>query len=198
MQFLRCYTLVSQIKFNHMSLEAQVHWEHKGQHLSFVECNYRAEKSEHYHNLDNIHSYQFICSINLQDLPPERAFADFVLCNLVLHLVIMNFLGQIAIYGRSVMLFLGLLLDLAIKQLLPLLDFAIDAAIFLRCNLWSSLYMKEGPAIEFSMICFLFEKPHSLLKNQTPKQSFVGMQHSWFLRLINLVTKFFTTGALYM
>lgn len=40
-----------------MSLEAQVHWEHKGQHLSFVECNYRAEKSEHYHNLDNIHSY---------------------------------------------------------------------------------------------------------------------------------------------
>ena len=30
---------------------------------------------------------------NLQDLPPERAFADFVLCNLVLHLVIMNFLG---------------------------------------------------------------------------------------------------------
>jgi oligosaccharyltransferase complex subunit epsilon len=29
----------------------------------------------------------------LQDLPPERAFADFVLCNLVLHLVIMNFLG---------------------------------------------------------------------------------------------------------
>ena len=33
------------------------------------------------------------CSFNLQDLPPERAFADFVLCNLVLHLVIMNFLG---------------------------------------------------------------------------------------------------------
>jgi hypothetical protein len=30
---------------------------------------------------------------HLQDLPPERAFADFVLCNLVLHLVIMNFLG---------------------------------------------------------------------------------------------------------
>lgn len=29
----------------------------------------------------------------LQDLPPERAFADFILCNLVLHLVIMNFLG---------------------------------------------------------------------------------------------------------
>jgi oligosaccharyltransferase complex subunit epsilon len=29
----------------------------------------------------------------MQDLPPERAFADFVLCNLVLHLVIMNFLG---------------------------------------------------------------------------------------------------------
>ncbi|KAL4278734.1 hypothetical protein GQ457_03G020900 [Hibiscus cannabinus] len=29
----------------------------------------------------------------IQDLPPERAFADFVLCNLVLHLVIMNFLG---------------------------------------------------------------------------------------------------------
>ncbi|CAN1259721.1 Dolichyl-diphosphooligosaccharide--protein glycosyltransferase subunit DAD1 [Linum perenne] len=28
-----------------------------------------------------------------QDLAPERAFADFVLCNLVLHLVIMNFLG---------------------------------------------------------------------------------------------------------
>ncbi|KAI6704802.1 hypothetical protein NL676_007764 [Syzygium grande] len=27
-----------------------------------------------------------------KDLPPERAFADFVLCNLVLHLVIMNFL----------------------------------------------------------------------------------------------------------
>ncbi|GLJ40334.1 hypothetical protein SUGI_0829220 [Cryptomeria japonica] len=28
-----------------------------------------------------------------KDLPPERAFADFVLCNIVLHLVIMNFLG---------------------------------------------------------------------------------------------------------
>ncbi|KAK6930457.1 DAD/Ost2 [Dillenia turbinata] len=28
-----------------------------------------------------------------KDLPPERAFADFVFCNLVLHLVIMNFLG---------------------------------------------------------------------------------------------------------
>ncbi|XP_071687502.1 dolichyl-diphosphooligosaccharide--protein glycosyltransferase subunit DAD1-like [Rutidosis leptorrhynchoides] len=28
-----------------------------------------------------------------KDLPPERAFANFVLCNLVLHLVIMNFLG---------------------------------------------------------------------------------------------------------
>nr|Q9ZRA3.1 RecName: Full=Dolichyl-diphosphooligosaccharide--protein glycosyltransferase subunit DAD1; Short=Oligosaccharyl transferase subunit DAD1; AltName: Full=Defender against cell death 1; Short=DAD-1; AltName: Full=Peadad [Pisum sativum]AAC77357.1 defender against death homolog Peadad [Pisum sativum] len=28
-----------------------------------------------------------------KDLGPERAFADFVLCNLVLHLVIMNFLG---------------------------------------------------------------------------------------------------------
>ncbi|CAI9755324.1 unnamed protein product [Fraxinus pennsylvanica] len=28
-----------------------------------------------------------------KDLPPERAFADFALCNLVLHLVIMNFLG---------------------------------------------------------------------------------------------------------
>ncbi|KAF4383792.1 hypothetical protein CsatB_003622 [Cannabis sativa] len=28
-----------------------------------------------------------------KDLPAERAFADFVLCNLVLHLVIMNFLG---------------------------------------------------------------------------------------------------------
>ncbi|KAF3440150.1 hypothetical protein FNV43_RR18428 [Rhamnella rubrinervis] len=28
-----------------------------------------------------------------KDLPSERAFADFVLCNLVLHLVIMNFLG---------------------------------------------------------------------------------------------------------
>ncbi|KAK9150311.1 hypothetical protein Syun_008620 [Stephania yunnanensis] len=28
-----------------------------------------------------------------KDLPPERAFADFVLCNVVLHLVIMNFLG---------------------------------------------------------------------------------------------------------
>uniref|UniRef100_A0A0D9W4D8 Dolichyl-diphosphooligosaccharide--protein glycosyltransferase subunit DAD1 n=1 Tax=Leersia perrieri TaxID=77586 RepID=A0A0D9W4D8_9ORYZ len=28
-----------------------------------------------------------------KDLTPERAFADFVLCNLVLHLVIMNFLG---------------------------------------------------------------------------------------------------------
>ncbi|GJR17113.1 dolichyl-diphosphooligosaccharide--protein glycosyltransferase subunit DAD1 [Tanacetum coccineum] len=27
------------------------------------------------------------------DLPPERAFAEFVLCNLVMHLVIMNFLG---------------------------------------------------------------------------------------------------------
>ncbi|XP_020274615.1 UDP-glucose 4-epimerase 4-like [Asparagus officinalis] len=26
----------------------------------------------------------------IQDLPPERAFADFVLCNLILHLVIMN------------------------------------------------------------------------------------------------------------
>ncbi|KAK7345410.1 hypothetical protein VNO77_16014 [Canavalia gladiata] len=28
-----------------------------------------------------------------KDLAPERAFADFVLSNLVLHLVIMNFLG---------------------------------------------------------------------------------------------------------
>lgn len=28
-----------------------------------------------------------------KDLPPERAFADFVLINLVLHLVTMNFLG---------------------------------------------------------------------------------------------------------
>ncbi|XP_051114603.1 dolichyl-diphosphooligosaccharide--protein glycosyltransferase subunit DAD1 [Andrographis paniculata] len=28
-----------------------------------------------------------------KDLPPERAFADFILSNLVLHLVIMNFLG---------------------------------------------------------------------------------------------------------
>ncbi|XP_073100205.1 dolichyl-diphosphooligosaccharide--protein glycosyltransferase subunit DAD1 isoform X1 [Elaeis guineensis] len=28
-----------------------------------------------------------------KDLPPERAYADFILCNLVLHLVIMNFLG---------------------------------------------------------------------------------------------------------
>ncbi|GFQ01159.1 dolichyl-diphosphooligosaccharide--protein glycosyltransferase subunit dad1 [Phtheirospermum japonicum] len=28
-----------------------------------------------------------------KDLPPERAFADFILCNLVLHLVITNFLG---------------------------------------------------------------------------------------------------------
>ncbi|KAL6552029.1 Dolichyl-diphosphooligosaccharide-protein glycosyltransferase subunit dad1 [Orobanche gracilis] len=28
-----------------------------------------------------------------KDLPPERAFADFIFCNLVLHLVIMNFLG---------------------------------------------------------------------------------------------------------
>ncbi|XP_038973870.1 dolichyl-diphosphooligosaccharide--protein glycosyltransferase subunit DAD1-like isoform X2 [Phoenix dactylifera] len=28
-----------------------------------------------------------------KDLPPERAYADFVFCNLVLHLVIMNFLG---------------------------------------------------------------------------------------------------------
>jgi len=29
----------------------------------------------------------------MQDIAPERAFADFVLCNVVLHLVIMNFLG---------------------------------------------------------------------------------------------------------
>ncbi|GFP79056.1 dolichyl-diphosphooligosaccharide--protein glycosyltransferase subunit dad1 [Phtheirospermum japonicum] len=28
-----------------------------------------------------------------KDLPPERAFTDFILCNLVFHLVIMNFLG---------------------------------------------------------------------------------------------------------
>ncbi|CAI0418733.1 unnamed protein product, partial [Linum tenue] len=28
-----------------------------------------------------------------KDVAPERAFADFILCNLVLHLVIMNFLG---------------------------------------------------------------------------------------------------------
>ncbi|KAF3586559.1 hypothetical protein F2Q69_00030373 [Brassica cretica] len=33
------------------------------------------------------------CFKYLQDLAPERAFADFVLCNLVLHLVIINFLG---------------------------------------------------------------------------------------------------------
>lgn len=30
---------------------------------------------------------------DFKDLPAERAFADFVLANLVLHLVIMNFLG---------------------------------------------------------------------------------------------------------
>nr|VDC87089.1 unnamed protein product [Brassica oleracea] len=34
-----------------------------------------------------------LLGILLQDLAPERAFADFVLCNLVLHLVIINFLG---------------------------------------------------------------------------------------------------------
>ncbi|CAI0473014.1 unnamed protein product [Linum tenue] len=28
-----------------------------------------------------------------KDVAPERAFADFILCNLVLHLVIMNFMG---------------------------------------------------------------------------------------------------------
>ncbi|EOA28159.1 hypothetical protein CARUB_v10024348mg [Capsella rubella] len=28
-----------------------------------------------------------------KDLAPERAFADFVLCNIVLHLIIINFLG---------------------------------------------------------------------------------------------------------
>ncbi|XP_058721441.1 dolichyl-diphosphooligosaccharide--protein glycosyltransferase subunit DAD1-like [Vicia villosa] len=28
-----------------------------------------------------------------KDFAPERAFADFVFCNVVLHLVIMNFLG---------------------------------------------------------------------------------------------------------
>lgn len=38
-------------------------------------------------------SHHLIFGPPLQDLPPERAFADFVLCNLVLHLVIMNFLG---------------------------------------------------------------------------------------------------------
>ncbi|WMV43335.1 hypothetical protein MTR67_036720 [Solanum verrucosum] len=38
-------------------------------------------------------SHHLIVGSPLQDLPPERAFADFVLCNLVLHLVIMNFLG---------------------------------------------------------------------------------------------------------
>jgi oligosaccharyltransferase complex subunit epsilon len=32
-------------------------------------------------------------SKEFKDLTPERAFADFVLCNLVLHLVIMNFMG---------------------------------------------------------------------------------------------------------
>lgn len=36
-----------------------------------------------------------LLGILLQDLAPERAFADFVLCNLVLHLVIINFLGQV-------------------------------------------------------------------------------------------------------
>ncbi|KMZ75239.1 Dolichyl-diphosphooligosaccharide--protein glycotransferase [Zostera marina] len=30
---------------------------------------------------------------DFKNLAPERAFADFILCNLVLHLVIMNFLG---------------------------------------------------------------------------------------------------------
>ncbi|XP_040960382.1 dolichyl-diphosphooligosaccharide--protein glycosyltransferase subunit DAD1 isoform X2 [Gossypium hirsutum] len=35
----------------------------------------------------------FLSPLFAKDLPPERAFADFVLCNLVLHLVIMNFLG---------------------------------------------------------------------------------------------------------
>lgn len=28
-----------------------------------------------------------------RDLPPERAFADWVLCSLVLYLVVMNFIG---------------------------------------------------------------------------------------------------------
>lgn len=40
-----------------------------------------------------IYFYGIWLSILMQDLAPERAFADFVLCNLVLHLVIMNFLG---------------------------------------------------------------------------------------------------------
>ncbi|TYI91491.1 hypothetical protein E1A91_D03G196500v1 [Gossypium mustelinum] len=35
----------------------------------------------------------FLSPLFAKDLPPERAFADFVPCNLVLHLVIMNFLG---------------------------------------------------------------------------------------------------------
>ncbi|KAI5410679.1 Dolichyl-diphosphooligosaccharide-protein glycosyltransferase subunit dad1, variant 2 [Lathyrus oleraceus] len=33
------------------------------------------------------------CSMPMQDFAPGRAFADFVFCNVVLHLVIMNFLG---------------------------------------------------------------------------------------------------------
>ncbi|KAJ8561179.1 hypothetical protein K7X08_027369 [Anisodus acutangulus] len=43
---------------------------------------------------------EFVSAVNkenkeFKDLSPERAYADFILCNLVLHLVIMNFLGQI-------------------------------------------------------------------------------------------------------
>eukprot|EP00898_Chlorokybus_atmophyticus_P004183 jgi/Chlat1/4766/Chrsp308S04726 len=30
---------------------------------------------------------------DFKDLAPERAFADYVLCNLVLHLVVVNFIG---------------------------------------------------------------------------------------------------------
>lgn len=50
--------------------------------------------------------------------------------------------------------------------------------------------MKKAPAIEFSMI-FFFEKPHSLLKNQTPKQSFVGMQHPWVSQVDKFSHKIF-------
>lgn len=48
------------------------------------------EINKKFYNLVFI-NWQLVSKV--QDLPPERAFADFVLCNLVLHLVIMNFLG---------------------------------------------------------------------------------------------------------
>ncbi|PON63280.1 DAD/Ost [Trema orientale] len=54
------------------------------------------ENKEFKLKLESIYRHKVLSGISAdaeRDLPAERAFADFVLCNLVLHLVIINFLG---------------------------------------------------------------------------------------------------------